>query len=181
MKNPKREFILNQFELGYKNPAKFWETMAHLIPSKNNTELQGVFNPDTDEYSDVKDAEKVINKYFANIGKILNDKLPHPTQNFPVPQYVCTMAPMRIIDVSAVELYISKIDDNKSYGLPLIYSKLLKIALDNQSIRFCHLMNMCISSSIFPLSWKVGTVGPYQRKVTLDMSLTCDLLPYGKF
>lgn len=60
--------------------------------------------------------------------------------------------------------YISKIDINKSSGLSLINSKLLKIAFASQSARFCRLLNLCISASTFPLQWKVGTIVPLPKK-----------------
>lgn len=74
------------------------------------------------------------------------------------------MPPIPAVDTSFTEYQLDKIDINKSSGLSYIKARLLKIALTCQTIRFCKLLNMCISLAIFPLQWKISTVGPLPKK-----------------
>lgn len=151
--------------------------MTYLIPGQDKSKLQGVF----DDFSDGEDAANVIDKYFMNIGKVLNDKLPHSTCNFPLPSYNCSMSPMRIIDVLAVELYITRITINKSSGLPMINSKLLKLALHSQSTRFCRLLNLCISHQFFLYNGRWVQSYLYPRKVVHVILQIYVRLPFSQF
>lgn len=175
IKYSKREYILNQFDDAKNNPTKFWKAMANLIPKKDDNSMSGVYDPNSGELQNGIQAANIVNEFFTKIGKTLNDKLPLIVDKFPVRDYDSLMPPMREIDIFAVDLQISRIDKNKSSGLSKLNAKLLKLALSCQLVRFTRLLKLCISTSIFPTDWKIGTVVPLPKKG--DTRLTTNLRP----
>lgn len=163
IKMEKRDYILATFDQAANNPVKFWNAVAEIIPSKKSSpNLEGVFCPTSNDFCKGTKAADIFNRFFAESCQQLNAKLPEKSRDFPLTTYSCVMTVMPIVDLSFVEYQLDQIDVKKSSGLSSINARLLKSSC--QSIRFCKLLNLCITNAIFPLQWKISTIVPLPKK-----------------
>lgn len=159
IKNSIRNYVLEKFNESSRNPSKFWDTVSTLIPDIKSAKIDGVFSKDNSFITE-REAANEINSYFVNVGTELNKKLPDCNSNvcqlFETVPFVIDQ--MNEISIQSVEIKLERIDVNKSSGIAKINSRLLTIALLSQKERFCKLLNLCISTCIFPFLWKTNMV-----------------------
>lgn len=155
---------MGKFEESNGNPSKFWDTVSTLIPDVKSTKLGGVYSKHNSFVSGIDAANEVIS-YFVNVGSELNQKLPNCNSNTSLFEAVpFVIDQINEISIQAIEIKLERIEVHKSSGIAKINSRLLKIALLNQKERFCKLINLCISTCIFSLLWKISTVIPIPKK-----------------
>lgn len=146
IKQSKRNYILDQFELCKKNPTKFWSTDSSLLPSVKSNVIEGVFSKENNSFLTGLQAANEINSFFINVGLNLNTNLPPSADDSQTTFEALSscIEQMTEISIYAIENKLDMIDTSKSLGIPKVNSKLLKIALLNQKVRFCKLLNLCI-------------------------------------
>ena len=93
--------------------------------------------------------------------------------------YIPTMQ-FRFVGEKEIVALIKSLPTNKSSQVEHISMKFLKDALLITNFETCHLINVCMTRSIMPDSWKIGTISSIPKK-GLSQKVTDNRLNFGKF
>lgn len=125
-------------------------------------------------------AAELMNTYFCEIGTVLAKRVPPAVNKFYIDKVNCKFKWGYDISESEVRKEVLALSSNKSSGLPHLNCKALNIFLDICVMEFTSLLNLCVSSGIFPDKWKEGTVIPIpkgNKKLSLENIRPISLLP----
>ena len=144
-----------------KNPKEYWKAINKIVnPKPSNTSFNLVHHQ-TKIPVNPEDTANYINEYFANIGPKLAENLSEPWS------YTCpSLNPEFIFKKINEEDFLKlayKININKSSGVPLIKTRVLKDAMIGLSAHMTYIINLVIEKSSFPDSWKTATVTPLPK------------------
>ncbi len=106
-----------------------------------------------------------INKFFANIGDKLADKITPPTYLHP-PDILPPDNPfsMKLIDVVFVRKELKALHMTKSTGIDEIPAKLLKANAASSGRALTHIFNRTVVSGKIPSKWKTAGVTPIVKQ-----------------
>ncbi len=124
----KKKFFHDHINENRYNPKGLWKTFKKLLPTKGDRGIIHEIKAESGEIvSDNKRIANTINKFFANIGKVLADNIT-PSQDFNPPEIKPPENPftIKLINVYFVKKELSSLNMTKSTGIYTIPSRLLK-------------------------------------------------------
>ncbi len=146
-----------------------WKVLQKLLPTKGvRSSTDEIKSDDGTTVCDGKAIANVINKFFANIGNKLADKIT-PTTDFHTPDILPSDNPftMRLIDVVFVRIELKALDMTKSTGIDGIPTTLLKASAPSSGRA---LSSTELSSQVQYLeSGKQLELHQFTRRVTNEM------------
>lgn len=74
--NSRSEYYLDRVKKNSGNPKKFWNDIHELISNSKKGKILSVKDPITGLLVDTKETVGLINEFFSNVGKTIDDKLP---------------------------------------------------------------------------------------------------------
>lgn len=152
-------FINRQLDHVAGDSGKFWRIINDTFFKKKPLGITSVYKKGTKTPVYRSEAANQINDYFCNISEDLSRKFPPLTYTQTVYAGLdSSELADDPLDVDSVRDQILKIDVSKSSGFRDINAKMLKRALLAIPELFTRILNLCITSGIFPSSWKVAIV-----------------------
>ena len=184
----KRDKIRNELVHNQNNPKKFWQNINCLLGKKDNVSIQQLVSEDGEIVYEGKLLSEYINGYFAEIGsKLANDIMTKINLNIdPVlvngpPNANSDNISNKDITTVDLELFLNKVNINKSSAVSNIKTKVLVHAFHNQKNRIVRMYNGSLTLCTFPSKWKRATIVPLPKisnpKTVSDMR-PISLLPF---
>ena len=155
--------IKNQLIKYAKDPKKFWEELKKLLPKASKSSSLNLKDSDGSDITS-SDAAKHINDYFANIGKNLADKIQGRDINLEMNEVETDQVfEFKHIELDELHKELNFIDVSKSSGFDHLSSRILKDCLIGMSREFLFILNLSITHSSFPKSWKTAKITPIPK------------------
>ena len=163
----KRNFIMTKLNENANMPKKFWKDIKQnlffgkdqgtnqliTIKDSNGTTLTG------------KDAASPLNMYYAQVGPSLATKFTttwKPLSYLTSLMYLPKMR-FRFVTIKELTSIVTCLATSKSSNVEDINTSQLKDAFKTMIIEFTFFINECLSKSVMPQKWKVGTVSPVPK------------------
>ncbi len=154
----KTKFFDDQISEDRYNPKGLWITLKKIIPTKGDRGIIHEINAESGEIvSDSKRIANTINRFFANIGKVLAYNIT-PSQDFNQPEIKPPENPftMKLINVD----FVKKEHITKSTGKDTIPSRLLKASVSTTCRALTHNFKRSLTSANVHKEWKTARVTP---------------------
>ena len=155
-----------------KNSSKMWKNVRGWLGWKSTSSPTKLYFDNKIQTSPKQNA-KIMNEYYINKIKKIKSDLPPPTVD-PLYQLKKMMSgcPFKFefspVGPDKVRAIITNLRNSKSCGLDDIDSHALKLAVDYIVPPITHIVNLSLSSSMFPESYKIGKIIPlYKSKGSL--------------
>ncbi len=158
----KKKYFDDQINQNKKGPKGLWKVFKKLLPTKGvRSFIDEINSDDGTTVCDGRAIANVINKFFANIGDKLADKITPPTDFHP-PDILPPDNPfsMKLIDVFYAGKELKALDMTKSTGIDGISPKLLKASAASSGRALTHIFNRTVVSGTIPSDWKTARVTP---------------------
>ena len=167
VKNARADYIRDQLETHKNDPKKFWKELNAIIPNKKSSSTQN-FNNIKDENSNIisqNDLPDNINSFFANIGIVLDRKIPPIVQNRRVTQTIPHFIPIERFECVTEDDLLKEIKEiciYKSSGLQ-ISTYFLKMCFEILNPYLLIIMNKSLFTGYFPMYWRRATIVPIPK------------------
>ncbi len=162
----KKKCFDDQINQNKKGPKGLWKVLKKLLPTEGVMSFIDEINSDDGTtVCDRRAIANVINKFFANIGDKLADKITPPTDFHP-PDILPPDNPfsMKFVDVVFDRKELKALDMTKSTGIDGIPAKLLKASVASTGRALTHIFNRTVVSGTIPSEWKTARVTPIFKK-----------------
>ena len=166
MNNAKRDFTIEQLYQCNGDQRKFWQILKKLLPGKNLSEFNCVYNSAGDLLYE-KDALDYINDFFADMGKNIEARL----ESLPIPQpfdfpseNIGFDLDQNCFNLSRVLLEVEKIDLCKSSGFENLSTYFLKIIFCHVPFVLADLFSFSFREGKLPEEWKQGRITIIPKK-----------------
>jgi hypothetical protein len=185
IKRGKADYIASGIAESGKNPRKVWNCIRHVAPKSSSSSHITKILYKGNECDSTKDIANCMNDYFANVGPNLAAKIPSTCNDDSV------IDPSNIsIDVDnshdvsfdfhpVTNDYVYKqlcnLDVNKATGTDEIPSRLIKLAGMSIVTPITYIINLSLSTGIFPDRWKHARLCPIFKSG--DRSEPCNYRP----
>lgn len=162
----KQSYIANNIRKSGKNTKKVWDTIRHVIPNKRvNTNIT-CMESDKGDVNEPKKVANVLNDYFANVGPNLASKIPTSDRHeFSDDLRLSNEESFKFQPVS--ESYVlnelKSLPDGKATGTDDLPAKLLKMAATSIAGPVAYLINVSLTTGIFPDIWKSARICPIHK------------------
>ena len=157
----KKNHFEDEYNASKKDPKKFWSNIFTILPKNKVQKLNINLKNDFNEEIDSDDTAAYINDFFANIGPNLAKKH-NKDWRYYGNEMQNSITNLKV-NRGTVNLLIDEIDITKSSGIDNISSNCLKDALSVLVPHLCHIFNLSIEFSTFPLKWKIATIVPLYK------------------
>ena len=164
IKSAKADYFMTKLNETKSDSKKFWCTIKEILPDHKSSSIHTVINLDTDQMCNPNDTANIINSFFSTIGEKL-------ANNFPVSGYTvnpglpeCSFELKPDITPNTVNKLVKDVKITKSSGCKYISSRLYKDAFCVLPEQLCHVFNLSIKTSEFPVMWKNTIVTPIPKK-----------------
>ena len=170
IRQAKTTYYRNTINSNLNDSKKLWGLLHELSPKPYNSPPVYI-NEDGKEITDPKDIADSFNTFFTDISKhylantretsevfheqlhtYIREKIPD-TESYSIPE----------IPQSFVEKQLQSLDSHKSMGLDGVPTRLLKMAAPIIAPSMTYIMNLSISTGIFPDIWKTAKVVPIHK------------------
>ncbi len=158
----KKKYFDDQINQNKNDPKCLWKVLKKLLPTKCvRSFIDEIKSDDGTTVCDGRAIANVINKFFANIGDKLADKITHPTDFHP-PDILPPDNPfsMKLIDVVFVRKELKALDMTNSTGIDGIPAKLFKASAASSGRALTHIFNRTVVSGTIRSEWKTARVTP---------------------
>ena len=166
LNNAKRDFTIDQlYECGG-DQRKFWNELKKLLPGKLFSEFNSVYNENGDLLYE-NDALNYINKFFADMGKKIENKLSvlnQPTPFIYPSENICYDIDLQCFDECVVLREIEKIDISKSSGIDDISTFFIKTIFCHVPFVLADIFKYSFASGQIPSEWKEGKITIIPKK-----------------
>ena len=174
-KTLKREYFSKKLAACKGDLKQSWKTINLLLNKRSKTTNIDSLKVNEQEINKDHDIANSMNNYFCSVGKSLSDKIPAQSNPLLSHQYDITYPsngrePFKFvaIDKGTIEKALNKIKTSHGSGVDNIASYFLKVAFPVISDSLCDILNLSLSSGIFPDSWKVARVAPIFKEGPTD-------------
>lgn len=146
------------------DPRKYWASVNDLMGKSGRGKVLNVVDPVTNELASTEKSVELINHYFSNIGRTLDDKLPLGLDlgTMLTTDYTFDLLPNfttnDILDI------VADIDTYKSSGCGSISMRLYKDMCLILCEQLKYLFNLSILTGKIPTAWKAGVITPLPKK-----------------
>ena len=148
-------------------PKKFWKDIKqNLHFGKDHGTNQQITVKDTRGTALIGiDAAGPLNTYYAQVGYHLAEKFTTTWKPSPVLSYHIHVPKMsfRFVTLKELTSIITCLTSSKSSNVEGINTSQLKDAFKTTIIEFTYFINECLSQSVMPRKWKVGTISPIPK------------------
>ena len=154
----KANFIVENLERHKGNGKTFWENIHNLIPNKKAPKVINLFDTTKNVQIPPQNIAGFLNEYFSNIGPMLAKNYKDEWT------YKGVVNDSEMVDLQTNETEIlnicKDIDTYKASAVEFLSSRILRDAFCAIPNIIATLMNLSLSSDIFPDSWKKGKIIP---------------------
>lgn len=154
----KRDYFRDQIDQNRNDSAKLWSTLKQAIGSKKNESVSGVVENGV-TVTDAPSIARAFNDFFSTIGSRLAAKFQGCVSKI--------LSPRRSEDFRFAAVgseYVRKqlhgLAAGKATGLDGIPARLLKTSADLICSPLAHIINLSLTSGVFPMDWKRARVTP---------------------
>ena len=173
IRTAKRDYYNMLITRGSNDSRRLWQTLRGVIPSKNQSNPSSIVIDDTVLNSDV-DIANGFNRHFTSVAsKLIGDdgncndnvllNVINDSGNDNIP---CLEMPS--ISFNFVDKEIRTMCANKATGLDEISCKILKLARPIIVESLTYILNLSLSTGIFPKVWKQAKVTPLHKSGALN-------------
>ena len=168
IRSAKKKFFHQSFEENGNNPKKLWSIIRHLSGRNTNTNAV-VFLEENDEHiRDPSQMAEIFNNHFSNLAKhLIDDKInaydPDVLSKLVRKLNLTTKMVFPEMTMQQTLELIQAISTNKATGIDGLSARLVKIAAPAIVPSLTKLMNICITTGVFPLAWKVARITPLHK------------------
>ena len=166
VKKTKKYYYNNRFHTVSNDSKKTWQTINELTGRKSNKSTVNGLMINKESISDPKKICNSFNKFFAEIGPQLANKIPRSGINHSFENYLTkTNSKFSFEEISSfdVQQLLSELDTSKANGLDNIPARLLKDCPDLISESLTQIFNESINQGLFPVDWKKARVTPIYK------------------
>lgn len=163
LRESKQDFYKNQIEY-YKNDAKnFWKMLDGILGKRSEKTIERVYYYGTNVLCDEFETVRIINEFFASIGGNINlisnegEVTLGPVGDGEMSEF-CPMTCNVFLEI------IGELKSNKSSGLQDINSRLMLDIMNSLPEIFVKLINLSLSSGVFPDEWKIARICVIPKK-----------------
>ena len=140
-----------------------------LNRNKQNIDLPSEFIYKNKAITDRVEIANSFNEYFVNIGPNLSEKIdPSVNSTTTYKSYLTepTNSRLQFTQISELEVIsaINNLENKTSYGCDGISNKLLKLIKNEISKPITLIVNLCLTTGIFPTAFKIAKVKPIYKK-----------------
>lgn len=170
LKRIKRDYEKTEFEKHKNNPKETWKLIKKIsnlntCPSSSSELLSLHACPGT--------SLKLVNEFFANIGKNMADKITSSNTSSHVPSFdgeEAQINSMALLDTDnkEIEYIIGELKTTSATGWDGIPTFIIKAAKKCLVPVLCHVLNLCLRSGHFPLVFKKALVHPIYKSGDRD-------------
>ena len=162
IKESKRSYLTQSVYAAKKDSREIWKTLRNVVPGKvRSTNVTCIRTEDSD-CTDPKNIANFLNDHFATVGPKLAAKIPNITHQNSSSDDLDESGKFKFQRVS--EEYILKqlksLSDGKATGTDETPAKLLKLACHSIVVPITHIINLSISTNVFPDKWKSARISP---------------------
>ena len=153
-----------------KDKKKVWKSIRHIVPSKSKSTDITCIKTDSGEFSNSKDIANELNDYFANVGPSLAKKINVTDANDNVNATEDTskntsvecnnVFDFNVVDEEYVFKELMSLSDDKATGVDDISCKLLKLCAEEIVSPLTYIINLSLTTGIFPNKWKKARICP---------------------
>ena len=163
IRHAKKLYYESQFEKHRENPKRLWADLLEAVQIKTGgCDLPDRFEVEGRDVTNPTLIADLFNKYFSQVAPSL-DKTLGPSDRDPISflSHMTVPDTMTFCPVSEdqVSYVVSNLKD-ASAGIDTITAKLIKALLPNILPQITHLMNLCLTRSIFPNIFKTALITP---------------------
>ena len=151
------------------------ETITLLLNKRSKTTNIDSLKVNEQEINKDHDMANSMNDYFCSVGRNLSDKIPVQPNPLLSHQYDLTnpsngREPFKFVAINkrTIEKALNKIKTSHGSGVDNIASYFLKVAFPVISDSLCDILNLSLSSGVFPDSWNVARVAPLFKEGLSD-------------
>lgn len=177
IRQSKKSFLTDRI-CSSKNDSKvIWNTLRHVVPGKSKNENITCLKSQDGEHSDAKSIANIFNKHFANVGPKLASTIPNMTSNTPTSNVKRTDNDCEVpndmnednfilkpVNEDLVFKSLQSLSDGKATGTDDLPAKLLKMASMSIVGPITHIINLSITTNVFPHQWKSARICPIFKK-----------------
>ena len=167
----KQQYYSKFFHDNLRNAKKTWEGINSILArgTKSAKSIRFIKDPNNDNSltSDPSRIANILNDHFASVGPKLANKLPTPQRTYadflnssysPINSFA-----FNLVTPTEVALEISRIPNHKSHGLYSCPTYLLKCASNIISNILAEILNLSISTGVYPNKLKMAKVTPIYK------------------
>ena len=133
------------------------------------TKTRKTYNRIRDDSSQIISGDGILttfNNFYVSVGPNLAKKFPSIHNSVYRQIDVREQLYFRFVGTKEVNSVIRQLKNNKSSCVHDMSMGILKDAMSILLVEFTHLINECLTSSVMPVAWKVGTVTPIPKGST---------------
>ena len=134
-----------------------WKAIKNVLPSSKKSVVSSIFD-NGKVFTDSTSIAKIMNNYFASIGKKLSKAFQNSVPIFSTVNNPHFQFHLATVTVEFVSCAIAKLRPNKAVGLDKISARLLKDGSHVISPILTSLINKSIEDGAFPKLWKSAKV-----------------------
>ena len=149
-------------------PKKFWKDIKQNLffgKDQGTNQLITIKDSNGTTLTAGKDAASPLNMYYAQVGPSLATKFTptwKPSSYLTSLMYLPKMR-FRFVTIKELTSIVTCLATSKSSNVEDINTSQLKDAFKTMIIEFTFFINECLSKSVMPQKWKVGTVSPVPK------------------
>ena len=166
IRHAKRMYYRQQFEKNASNPKRLWSDLYEAIQkNRKHNKPPSRFDMDGITMTDPKDITESFNKYYSQVAQKLDDSL-GPSNVDPLSYMSSMIAPDAMTFDTVTEQYVGTLVstfNDVGAGYDGINVKMFKRVLPCMIKEITHLINICLTKSIFPDNLKVGLITPIHK------------------
>ena len=168
IKKSKSDYYQSVIEANMADSKKLWNILREIAPSNKSASPASITNVDGKVISDPKAIADSFNDFFANIATNILENTPRSSSytNEALEQFINskttenTHFEIPLITEATVQKHLHSLADGKAVGLDGLSPRLLCTAAPVITAPLTKLINLSITTGIFPDEWKVAKVVP---------------------
>lgn len=170
VKNAKRTFNTERISQYQGDTKNFWKLIDSLIGGQSCKAIDRVYSPGTNVLCREDETANVVNRFFAQVGDKIGEeiKLNVLNRNFvQLSDKISNEYGMaKILPINNVILFdiLKELDCNKSSGVTDISSNFIFDAIAAMPDVFIKLINLSLSTGVFPNAWKCAKITVTPKK-----------------
>ena len=155
-----KSYFEEKVQNNWGDSKNLWKSIKEFWPNKPKHSNINKIN----EYTDNKDIADALNDHFASVGPKLAGMI---ESNCPHSEYMNIYPPifdLKEVDLKTIAEAIRDLKPSTSCGIDGLTSRLLKQAGPTIIKPLHYIINLSISSGVFPDSWKTGCITPLYKE-----------------
>lgn len=168
---PKKEFYSQSINNNYKNPKCLWQNLHDITHKSTKQQTDFIHDDNGDPILDPETTANKFNEFFTSLHKDLSSSGKKRTYNSSkLSNFVDSKVPEGIefnippVSASFIHQQLQNLKVNKATGVDDISAKYLKLSASVNSQPLATILNLSITSGIYPDDLKKAKVTPIFKK-----------------